>query len=105
MSIDLKSAYYLVPRSVLLEKLNKMGFPVQFRTFLQNYYLEDFVQCRMGDVSSRRHYLGRGLRQGCNLSPVLFALFASDLCERMDGIGGGFKLDEKFINSLLFWMI
>ena len=66
MSIDLKSAYDLVPWSLLLEKLRKMDFSIQFRTFLQNYYLEDYVQCRMGEVFSRWHYLGTGLRQGCN---------------------------------------
>ena len=102
MSVDLKSAYDLVPRSILLEKLRKMNFPVQYRTFLYNYYSGDYVQCRMGEVNSRRHYLGRGLRQGCNLSPVLFALFVSELCERMDKLGGGYKLGDKWVNCLLF---
>ena len=56
----------------------------------------------MGEVKSNKHFMGRGLRQGCNLSPVLFTLFLSELGLRLERFGGGCKLGQIYINALFF---
>ena len=102
MSIDLKSAYDMVDRRILMEKLAQLGFPPQIVNFLKNYYSGDYIETSMGEAKSNKHFMGRGLRQGCNLSPVLFTLFLSELGLRLERFGGGCKIGNLYINAMLF---
>ena len=62
--VDISAAYDNVNRSILWERLKKLNMPNSIMNFLQNYYQDDNIVCRMGSVESKKHYLSRGLRQG-----------------------------------------
>ena len=101
--IDLTAAYDLVDRNILWKKMEKLNLPMPFINLLRSYYDDDSFECTIGNIKSNKHVLRRGLRQGCNLSPVLFSIYMSDLSARLENVGGGLPLTSKiFVNHLLF---
>ena len=69
--LDLTKAYDSVCRETLWRRLARMGFGGEFLRTLQSMYQSDYVTCQANGVTTRPVYLGRGLRQGCSLSPLL----------------------------------
>ena len=76
-------------RDILYRKLLQLIFPMIFVDFLRGYYHDDFIVCSSAGAPSQRLYLSHGLRQGCNLSAILFILYLSELENRLchDGVG------------------
>ena len=85
--VDLTAAYDMVDRNILWAKLKHLNIPSPIIQLLQNYYNDDSIICTIGGITSDKHYLRRGLRQGCNLSPVLFSIYISDLSFRLNKLG------------------
>ena len=87
--IDLKEAYDRVDRYILIAKLSQLNFPDSFLSLLRNYYLQDNASSAAGGERSRPQFQKRGLRQGCNLSAILFIIYLSKLGRRMRLSGRG----------------
>ena len=100
--LDLAKAYDSVCRETLWKKLARMGFGGQFLEAIKSLYKGDFVTCEANGVSSKPVYLGRGLRQGCSLSPILFALYVMDMSKDLHESGLGVKLHKICISCLFF---
>ena len=79
-----------------------MGFGGQFLEAIKSLYKGDFVTCEANGVSSKPVYLGRGLRQGCSLSPILFALYVMDMSKDLHESGLGVMLHKVCISCLFF---
>ena len=75
--VDLKEAYVRVDGGILLSKLQQLNVPSTFINYLKNYYFQDSVSTLADSERTRKQYQKRGLRQGCNLSAVLFILYLS----------------------------
>ena len=56
----------------------------------------------VGGRRTREIFLSRGVRQGCSLSPLLFALYISDLGHELSSSGEGFDIEDANISSLFF---
>ena len=69
---------------------------------LQSLYTGDNVDCVVNGVATKPVYLRRGLRQGCSLSPMLFALYIADIGDDINASGMGFHLGSICISGLLF---
>ena len=69
---------------------------------LQSLYTGDNVDCVVNGVATKPVYLRRGLRQGCSLSPMLFALYIADIGDDINASGMGFNLGSICISGLLF---
>ena len=81
--MDLQKAYDSVDRGILWKKMEQLGFGGKFLEAIKAMYKGDFVTCMTNGVTTNPVYLGRGLRQGCSLSPILFALYVVGLCRAL----------------------
>ena len=100
--LDLAKAYDSVCRDTLWKKLAKMGFGGEFLESLKSLYKGDFVTCEANGVTSKPVFLRRGLRQGCSLSPMLFALYVSDMSKDLHASNLGVLLHRVCVSSLFF---
>ena len=78
MFIDLQEAYDRVDRDILLTKLKQLNVSSKFIDFLSSYYFLDNISTASSGKRTRKQYQKRGLRQGCNLSSVLFIIYMSE---------------------------
>ena len=99
---DISKAYDTVDREVLWKKLSGLGFGGQFLASLQAIYTGDSVQSVVNGTTTRQVFLGRGLRQGCSLSPMLFALYMADMGHDLSLSSDGFKLGRVCVSGLFF---
>ena len=100
--VDISKAYDSVNRAKLWARLKAMGFGGAFLESLKALYTDDSIVCEVNGLTTRPVYLQTGLRQGCSLSPILFALYISDLGSSLHSSGLGFQLGSVVISSLLF---
>ena len=80
-------------------KMTKKG---KFLEAIKCMYEGDFVTCLMNGITTNPVYLGRGLRQGCSLSPMLFALYVVDLSRALAISSLGVKLYTIIVSALFF---
>ena len=100
--IDIHKAYDSVNRQVLWEKLRKLNFGDSFIRCLKNLYKDDCIQTEVHGLRSEKVFLSRGVRQGCSLSPILFALYISDMGFDLANSCHGFMLMDTRISALFF---
>ena len=93
--VDISKAYDSVNREILWAKLEKIGIGGVFLRTLKSIYSGDSVRCTFNDTTTRPVYLRRGLRQGCSLSPLLFALYISDIGAALATSSLGFSLGRQ----------
>ena len=99
--LDIKKAYDTVSRFELWRRLRRMGLG-GIVSVLQAIYSEDRLVANVNGEKTRELYLGRGLRQGCSLSPILFALYVVDWGKALEASGEGVKLGDVTIAALFF---
>ena len=100
--IDISKAYDSVNRDILWKKLSTLGFSGDFLSALKALYSDDSVDCVVNGITTRPIFLRRGLRQGCALSPILFALYIMDVGNDINTSQLGFKLGNVVVSGLLF---
>jgi hypothetical protein len=77
--IDIKAAYDHVDREALWYRLQHViGMPSQLLAAIQNMFSGDAYHFLDGLTSTAPICPSKGVKQGCPLSPILFALFLSD---------------------------
>ena len=101
MFLDLKEAYDRVDRPTLYKKLKQLNFPSSFISFLEDYYSNDTISSSSVGGPSRKIYLSRGLRQGCNLSSILFIIYISELGNRLRRANVGLQVTQSILLSFL----
>lgn len=80
-ALDNEKAFDSVEWSFMFAVLTRLGFPQNFLTWLHLIYLKPTARVRVNGYISDPFPLGRGTRQGCPLSPLLFALIMEPLAE------------------------
>jgi len=80
--IDYSKAFDCVDQAVLWTKLQAVGFPGHLINLLSCLYdgQEASVCTEMGETNSFQ--IGKGVRQGCILSPALFNVYAEGVMRR-----------------------
>ena len=100
--IDISKAYDSVNREILWKKLSSLGFSGDFLSSLKALYCDDSVDCVVNGITTRPVFLRRGLRQGCALSPILFALYIMDVGNDINVSQLGFLIGKIVVSGLLF---
>ena len=100
--VDIMKAYDTVNREKLWKKLSALGFSGNFLATLKSLYTDDSVDCDVNGLTTRPLFLRRGLRQGCALSPLLFALYIMDVGNDINVSGLGFMIGKMCVSGLLF---
>ena len=100
--LDISKAYDTVNREILWQKLSSLGFSGDFLTALKTLYSDDSVDCVVNGMTTRQVFLRRGLRQGCALSPLLFALYIMDVGNDINVSELGFMIGKVCVSGLLF---
>jgi len=101
--VDFKKAYDSVWREGLFLKLLEAGFSCKFVKTIQGMYtgLQSCVQLSNGISIPFASVLG--LKQGCNLSPMLFNIFINKLIVDLDKTDGDApKLGHLLVGCLLY---
>ena len=81
-----------------------MGIPDHLTCLLRNLYAGQEATLRTGHKTTHWFQIGKGVRQGCILSPCLFNLYAEYIM-RNPGLGeaqAGIKIARRNINNLRY---
>ena len=100
--IDFKKAYDAIDRTLLFTKLNHLGITGHMYNALSSLY--DSVQCclRVNGLKTKWFTVNCGLKQGCNLSTLLFNLFINDLVDTINSTNIGIDIDGESVAALLY---
>ena len=86
----------------LWEILKEMGIPDYLICLLRNLYAGQEATARTGHGTTDWFQIGKGVRQGCILSPCLFNLYAEYIMQNpgLDEAQAGIKIAKRNINDL-----
>jgi len=85
---DWQKAFDRVNWTRLMQILKRTGIDWCERRLISKLYMDQRVKVRLDRGETRSVQIGRGLRQGCCLSPILFNLYSECLTkEALDGLG------------------
>lgn len=79
VSFDAEKAFDRVEWDYLINALPRFGFGPKFVIWIKTLYSSPMASVRSNNISSEYFPLQRGTRQGCPLSPILFALAVEPL--------------------------
>ena len=81
-----------------------MGIPDHLTCLLRNLYAGQEATVRTGHGKTDLFQMGKGVHQGCILSPYLFNLYAEDLIRNagLDEAQAGIKIAGRNINNLRY---
>ena len=84
--------------------LKEMGIPGHLTCLLRNLYAGQEATVRNGHGTTDRFQIGKGVRQGCMLSPCLFNLYAEYIMRNagLEETQAGIKIARRNINNLRY---
>ena len=84
--------------------LKEKGIPDHLTCLLRNMYAGQEATVRTGHGTTDWFQIGKGVRQGCILSPYLFNLYAEYIMQnaRLDEAQAGIKITGRYINNLRY---
>src|SRR6218665_921721 len=101
--VDYEKAFDRVDWKNLINALRRMGVDWRERRLIGNLYLGQKVRIRIEGEYSEPELIGRGVRQGCPLSPLLFNIYIEELIrEALEDTEEGIKVGGKIIKALRF---
>ena len=99
---------YTKPLTVWITKLKRnlkeMGIPDHLTCLLRNLYAGQEAMVRTGRGTTDWFQIGKGVRQGCILSPCVFNLYVEYIMRNtgLDEAQAGIKIARRNINSLRY---
>ena len=108
--IDWQKAFDRVNWTKSVQILKGTGIDWRERRLISNLYMALSVRVRLNRRETISVKIGRGARQGCCLSPVLFNLYSECLTkEVLEGfgdfkIGGQIIRTVKYADDLVLWL-
>ena len=102
--IDYAKAFDCVDHNKLWKILKEMGIPDHLTCLLRNLYAGQEATVRTGHGPADWFQIGKGVRQGCILSPCLFNLHAEYIMRNtgLEEAQAGIKIARRNINNLRY---
>ena len=102
--IDYNKAFDCVDHNKLWKILREMGIPDHLTCLLRNLYAGQEVTVRTGHGTIDWFQIGKGVCQGCILSPCLFNFYAEYIMRNagLEETQAGIKIAERSINNLRY---
>ena len=102
--IDYAKALDCVDHNKLWNILQEMGIPDHLTYLLRNLYAGQEATVRSGHGTTDWFQRGKGVRQGCTLSPCLFNFYAEYIMRNagLDEAEAGIKIAGRNINNLRY---
>jgi len=98
--IDWKKAFDRVNWTKLMQILKRNGIDWRERRLISKLYMDQRVRVRLDRGETRSVQIGRRVRQGYCLSPILFNLYSKCLTkEALDGLGD-FNIGGQIIQTV-----
>jgi len=99
--IDYAKAFDCVDHNKLWKILKEMGIPDHLTCLLRNLYAGQEATFRTVHGTTDWFQIGKGVCQGCMLSPSLFNLYAEYIM-KLDEAQAGIKISGRNINNLRY---
>ena len=102
--IDYAKAFDSVDHNKLWKILQEMGIPDHLTCLLRNLYAGQEATVRTGHGTIDWFQIGKGVSQGCILSPCLFNLYAEYIMRNagLEEAQAGIKIARRNINNLRY---
>ena len=102
--IDYAKAFDCVDHNKLWKILQEMGIPDLLTCLLRNLFAGQEATVRTGHGTTDWFQIGKGVHQGCILSPCLFNLYVEYIMRNsgLDEVQTGIKIARRNINSLRY---
>ena len=102
--IDYTKAFDCVDHNKLWKILKEMGIPDYLTCLLRNLFSGQEAIVRTAHGTTDWFQIGKGVRQGCILSPCLFNLYAEYIMRKagLDEAQAGIKIAGRDINNLIY---
>ena len=102
--IDYAKAFDCVDHNILWKILKEMGIPDHLTCLLRNLCAGEEGKVRTGHGTTDWFQIGKGVCQGCILSPCLFNLYAEYIMRNagLEETQAGIKIAGRSINSLRY---
>ena len=102
--IDYAKAFDCVDHNKLWKILQEMGIPNHLTCLLRNLYAGQEATVRTGHGTTDWSQTGKGVRQGCILSPCLFNLYAEYIMKNngLEEAQAGIKIARRKISNFRY---
>ena len=102
--IDYAKTFDCVDHNKLWKNLEEMGIPDHLTCLLRNLYAGQEATVRTGHGTTNWFQIGKGVCQGCILSPCLFNFFAEYIMRNagLEETQAGIKIGRRNINNLRY---
>ena len=93
-----------VDHNKLWKSLQEMGIPDHLTCLLRNLYAGQEATVRIGHGTTDWLQIGKGVRQGCILSPCLFNFYAEHIMRNaeLEEEQAGIQISGRTINNLRY---
>lgn len=101
--IDYAKAFDCVGHTQLWHVMKEMGFPLHIIQLISKLYEDQESSVRTSCGDTEWFKIGRGVRQGCVMSPCLYNIYAEAIMRKsLENDMGGIMLGGERINNLRF---
>jgi len=101
-ALDATKAFDRVDHNILIKKLVARGAPWCFIWIIKNWYSKLNAVVRWNGVLSHSFSVGRGVRQGGVLSPLMFNVYIDDLIRRLESDRLGCCVNGIYIGCIVY---
>ena len=85
--VDMQQAFDRVKRDIVLRRIEEMGFPRRYRTWLTAFLTNRRARVSVEGATSGLYEMKEGVPQGTVLSPLLFNIVMDEMAELLAGLG------------------